>query len=627
MYLSKMRVQKFRGIRDLTIRFHENINIIIGENGHHKSTIIDAIRLLYSLGNPQRSIYVTNEDFYTDLKTGESVKSIEVAYEFRGLSDQEKGALYQYMVIEDGNEFACITITYTYRPQSYPKFAYYTGANPGQKADSDTFEIFQHYYLGALRDSTSDLLQYRNNPLGSVINRSVKRNKTEAAYTEIIQKANEQLLKNKEVADIKQSINTNLSDIHRETRPIDLHIEQTKVDYIVNTIKPYLPFSNPTEPGQGLTLRQNSLGHNNLVYIATVLGDMQDRIAVDDTIHFALLIEEPEAHLHPQLQLNLYNFLKNKNTSKKCQLFITSHSPTLTSRVELDNLFVIGADSVNRIGQCFKNREAEQLEDNGVRMTEEHYKQKKKMLERYIDVTRSQLFFAKAILMVEGISEELLFSVFAQIKGFRLEERDIELVQTGTSFYPFLCLFNSNDNHKRLPHRVAVVTDDDRFTDSKKPDFAFSKLIENDYHLVESLCKSIEEGSGCTRIRNLEHTRNGQQGIFISKAYKTLEYEIALANVSAEKNNFKNNRFVAYIKDSHPQEFPYIETYLSKFNKKLDSPARNKVALLLWKLMPGKADFAQDFALHLNENLPEAKNDFSVPKYIQQAFDHLKGCL
>jgi putative ATP-dependent endonuclease of OLD family len=155
----------------------------------------------------------------------------------------------------------------------------------------------------------------------------------------------------------------------------------------------------------------------------------------------------------------------------------------------------------------------------------------------------------------------------------------------------------------------------------------FSKLIEKDYHLVESLYKSIEEGSGCTRIRNLEHTRNGQQGIFISKAYKTLEYEIALANVSAEKDNFKNNRFITYIKDSHPQEFSYIETYLSKFNKELDFPARKKVALLLWKLMPGKADFAQDFARHLHENLLEAKNDFSVPKYIQQAFDHLKGCL
>jgi len=627
MYLSKMRIKNFRGIRDLAISFQENLNVIVGENGHHKSSIIDSIRLLYSLGNPKRTIYIGNEDFYTDLETGEPSDKIEISYEFRGLSEPEKGALYQYILIKDGDEFASINITYTYRSQSYPKFSYYTGAYPGQKADGETFEIFQHYYLGALRDSTSDLLRSRNNPLGSVINRSVERNKTESTYTGIVRKANEDLLKNKEVSDIKQSINTNLSDIHTGTHPIDLHIEQTKVDYIVNTIKPYLPFSNPSLPGQGLTLRQNSLGHNNLVYIATVLGDMQDRIKSDDTIHFALLIEEPEAHLHPQLQLNLYNFLKDKNTSKNCQMFITSHSPTMTSRVELENLFVIGAKSVNRVGESFNDREGEGLEDNGKSMTATHYLVKRNMLERYLDVTKSQLFFARAILMVEGISEELLFSVFAQLEGFRLEERDIELVQTGTSFYPFLYLFNSTDDSKRLPQRVAVVTDDDRFTDSKKPEFAFSRLIENNYHLLESLYESIEEGDECTRIRNLEHTRNNQTSIGIYKAYKTLEYEIALANVSEKKDDLESNRFVKYIVDSRPEYFKYIQAYLVNIDQNLNLGTRRKIALLLWKLMPGKAVFAQDFARNLYENLEQAKKDFKVPKYIQDAFKHLNRSL
>ncbi|MGD0233613.1 MAG: AAA family ATPase [Syntrophorhabdales bacterium] len=625
MYLSTIKIVNFRGIDSLSLHFHKNFNVIIGENGRYKSTIIDAIRLLYSLGDPQRNIYVGNEDFHTDLWTGEATENMEIAYEFRGLSDKEKGALYEYMVFQPGDEYAAITIIYTRRARQYPKFDYYTGGKSGQKADSNTFDIFQHYYLGALRDSTSDLLRSRENPLGRVIHRTVQRNETEASYTEIMKQANDALLVKKEVAATKKSINTNLFDIHRDTRPIDLHIEPQKADYIVNAIKPFLPFSAPREPGQGLTLRQNSLGHNNLVYIATVLSDMQDRVDTDDIIHFVLLIEEPEAHLHPQLQLNLYDFLKKKNSSEKCQLFVTTHSPTVTSRVEFDNMFIVGAKSVTCPSQCFSGREPEGLKDNDVHLTESLYSAKKKMLERYIDVTKSQLFFARAVLMVEGISEELLFSAFAEVEGFRLEERDIELVQTGTSFYPFLHLFNSTSESKRLEHRVAVVTDDDRFTDSKKSDYAFSKLIEGNYALLNILYESLENGHECTRIKNLEHTRNGREAIKVCKAYKTLEYEIALANVPADKVAFGNNRFTKYIQDTNADEFLSIETYLTRCEGTLDMPTRKKIAILLWKLMPTKSEFAQDFARHLYENIDAAKADFKVPEYIRGAFNHVKG--
>ncbi len=625
MYLSKMTIKGFRGIKDMSIEFNKNINIIIGENGAYKSTIIDAMRLLYSLGDPFRSIYITDEDFHSNLITGESVDKIELSYEFRELSEKEKGALYQYVVIKEQEVFAAITIMYTRRDGKQPKFDYYTGANPGQKADSNTFEIFQHYYLSALRDSTSDLLQTRANPLGRVIHRSVERNKTGSTYTSIVEKANKDLLNLTEVTKTKGNINTNLSDIHTATPQIDLHIEQTKPNYIVNAIKPFLPFSEPITPGAGLTIRQNSLGHNNLVYIATVLGDMSDRITSEEIIHFALLIEEPEAHLHPQLQLNLYNFLKKKNSSDSCQLFITTHSPTVTSRVELDNMLVVVGQSVTNVGHCFRDRELENLEDNGVKLTTKKYELKKKMLERYIDVTKSQMFYAKALLMVEGISEELLFSAFAQVEGFRLEERDVELVQTGTSFYPFLFLFNSNDERKRLSQRIAVVTDDDRFTDSKKPDYSFSKLVENDYALLNSLYEAIKDGEECSRISNLEHTRNARDTIKICKAYKTLEYELAHANIPNAKTRFKSNMLIEYLCESTEAKFVQIDDYLQSCDDNLTDTEKKKVAILVWKLMPDKAGFAQGFATYLIENLTRAKTDFCVPKYICDAFEHLTG--
>lgn len=622
MYLSRMSVQNYRGIKSLSINFNKDLNIIIGENGAFKSTLIDAIRLLYCIGDVNREIFVRNEDFYIDVSTGKSEDKITIDYEFRGLSEKEKGALYEYIVIKENETYASVSIMYERREDRAPKFSYYTGACIGQKADTGTFEVFQHYYLSALRDSTSDLLNSRRNILGRVIKRAIDGKENEETYKTIIQKANQELLKQDEVINTRKGINNNLNDIHGKIPEIDLHIEQTKLDYIVNVIKPFIPFVNQSEVG--LALSQNSLGHNNLIYISTVLSDMNDRVQSDDVIHFALLIEEPEAHLHPQLQLNLYNFLKEKNCPDNCQLFVTTHSPTLTSKVELDNLLIIERGGVKRIGSCFEGREGEGITQNAALLKDEDFKIKKNMLQRYIDVTRSQLFYAKSVLLVEGISEELLVTAFSKVEGFRLEEFDIELVQSGTSFYPFLILFNSTDTNKRLDKKVAVITDDDRFTKSKKSEFSFPELVKDNYKRLHELYIRIESGDECSRIANIEAYRNGNNEIMLCKAFKTLEYEIVLANMPKEKNNIKNNFLVEYLSNIEANKLLEVDGYLNTLGEELNEVERKKVAILIWKLMPGKAEFAQNFSLYIENNIEKARRKFLVPDYIKKALDHLR---
>jgi len=623
MFLSKVTIKNFRGIADLSFRFNEKINIIIGENGAFKSTVVDAIRLLYNLGDENRDIFVKNEDFHIDDVSGEISEKLSISYEFRGLSEKEKGALYEYLVFKSDDQYAAITIFYERKEYQNPKFNYYSGEHAGQKANPGTFDIFQHYYLSALRDSTSDLLNTRKNVLGRVLKRGIESKKSEENYKSIIQGANKALLEQSEVKDTKQGINDNLDDIHKMLPKIDLHIEQTKLDYIINVIKPFLPLPGPKSPGV-LTLNQNSLGYNNLIYIATVLSDINERVTSEEVIHFSLLIEEPEAHLHPQLQLNLYNFLKQKNCPSNCQLFITTHSPTLTSKVELDNLFLIDSSEAKCIGKCFIGRESDSIKQNAKLLRDNDYAEKKRMLERYIDVTKSQLFYAKSILMVEGISEELLLMAFAQIEGFRLEEYDIELVQTGTSFYPFLLLFNSKDKSKRLNKKVAILTDDDRFTDSKNCEYSFEELIRDDYSKLIELQQKIDSGTECSRITNLEEFRNVNDGIKLYKAFKTLEYEIAYSNVNMKKVEFQNNRLVKFLQDSNRDKFSKIDTYINSCGKELSEAERKRVAILIWKIMPGKADFAQEFAFHLLDNIEAAKLDFVIPPYIKNALTQLR---
>ncbi|GAB1452407.1 ATP-dependent endonuclease [Draconibacterium sp.] len=625
MYLSSIHIENYKGIKNLDVNFQKDINVIIGENGGCKTSLIDAIRLLYNLGDQQRELYVTVDDFYL----GESI--ITISYEFKDLTSDQKGAFYEYVVLGETEEkdFAKITISYKKEKQKV-LFSYFTGEVEGQRADSVTFQYFIHYYLGALRDSTRDLLTNRNGILGSLINRQVENNNSQASYEALMKTANEELLKQKEVTDSQQSINANLINIYKQSieNQIGLRIEESKAEYIVNIIKPYLPHDTKTLSGEGFNLKQNSLGFNNLIYIATVLGDINQQIKDDKTSHYTLLIEEPEAHLHPQLQLNLFNFLKQTNRQENSQLFITTHSPTLTSKVPLENLIHLSKhqQAIN-LNQCFEGREAIQVQEEDEDAFTDDALNRKKQLERYIDVTKSQLFFSKGVLFVEGISEELLVPVFAQILNQRLEDYKFELLNAdGTSFYPFIYLFNSTDKSKTLPLPLSILTDDDRFTKSKNTEYSFINIKDN-LPKAEELFENIKSAPQSTRIKNIsELIKSVPDKISLNFSNKTFEFALVQANISKTKSQIADNLLWKYLAQSKStvKKFNKITEHLDSFaGVEITEAELSKLQILIWKALPSKAEFAQDFSVYLLANLETAKTNFVVPDYIQKAITHL----
>lgn len=640
MYLSKLSIENFRGIKKMVLEFHKRINILIGENGSNKSAVIDSIRLLYNMGEPLRDLSVGFSDFHESITKNENdsitvnrADKITISFEFRGLSASQKGALYEYMVIDpvdDAIEYAGITLTFENKGGKYPNSSYYTGNVEGQRADYKTFEIFQHYYLSGLRDSTKDLLSNRGNILGRVIQRRVEKNESEATIEQIMTDANDRLLEQPEVSETRLGVNNNLSGIYQRFRDnqIGLQIEQSRTEYIVNAIKPYLPHNRISLSGEGFSLWQNSLGQNNLIYIATVLGDIKHQIEENKIPHFALLIEEPEAHLHPQLQLSLYGFLRDSNTSKNSQLFITTHSPTLTSKVPLKNLILLDENAF-RLSKQFVDREKEDIiEDTKKRkaINDDQFNFRKDQLERYIDVTKSQLLFAKSILFVEGISEELLITAFAELKKYRLEDYRIELVNVGgTSFYPFMHLFNSSKDEKAITKPISILTDNDKFPKSKNKVYKFDKLIEDDYKLLNSLDYEIQSAVPNTRVANLKSVANGREHIKIYSAEKTLEYELALANIPIVKADLEKNFLFKYIQKIDPEKSANIIEYLGTIEvEDWNEDYRRKTAILLWKTFPSKGIFAQNFSLYLLKHIKRARKEFKVPNYIRKGLKHLR---
>jgi len=620
MYLEKFNIKNFRTIEDVTLFFNKGLNILIGENNSGKTAIIDALRICIGYGNIRRDLYIKDSDFhYQRHIIAEVANEIQFHLYFKIETPLEAGWFHDLLnTYEDGMQDLQMHFKfYTEERNGIKKIKYkvWGGANEGQIISPDVLSLLYHVHLDALRDAEQFLRPVRGNKLGQLYSNiqidstspEADKQKKKDLASRVHTAVNSDAEWTAHLLTGKAKINEHLNETSFTGKEQKIDVDFLPYDFnkLVENLKIQMPLysdallNGNTTQQKHFELIQNGLGYNNLVYTATVLGDLQQRKNLEKESYAALLIEEPEAHLHPQLQTLFFNYLNKLDKELGFQLFVTSHSPTITAKAELKSVIVLQNPS-NKIN-------ALSLQHSGLLPENQTY------LQKFLDVTKSQLFFSNGVILVEGISEALLMKVFSRKVGtiYDIEKAGVELVNlNGVAFSHFANLFNNAVAEKNLQTRCSIITDDDR--------------------------EELDE-DGSPRAEKVKTLAGGTLKIFTGDV--TFEYEI----FSASDTN--RNLLLKIYKEFHPKTEITTHNDVRIFSKNFADKVKGQ---------KGKSELALRLAIHLEngaalhkifqeqsklseaqylESLVESNRDdfiafkdFTVPTYIQRAIKYaVKG--
>jgi putative ATP-dependent endonuclease of the OLD family len=579
MYLATLVVKNYRCLKELTVNFQPGLNVILGENNTGKTALLDAIRVVLGFGQERREIYLSEDDLFHD-DAGARASICEITAVLKGLSEQERGGFSACLAPSLGDDVAQIHVrgeVLTQGQRSRFRFRIWGGELEGETIPPEMLDGIRAVYLEALRDPRIGLRPGRTSRLARLVQALSSGDEESKRVIGIAQTANDQIERDDLVKRTVNEINTRLKGVTGQLMAQTAEVRLTPPEFkrITESLRALVGTTNP------LDIDENGLGYNNLLYIATVLGELQREKQIDQTDLALMLVEEPEAHLHPHLQSVLIDYLysvsspaiaeqkrENESVHFPVQVIVTTHSPVIGSRVPLESLNVLHW-KLDKSLTCFA------LADCGLNDEE------KADLRRYLDVTKAQLFFARGVVFVEGISEALLLPEFAKILGFNLEESFVSIVNLqGLLFKSFARLFGEG----RFLIPAAILTDGDPSGD------VYPETL--DLNIISDAAKTV-----------LANQRNE---ILVQIAAKTFEYDLALAGNA--------DRMAREYKSIHPRvgdamvkaigEAQSLQEKAKAFVEKFDSAE--------------KARFAQKLA----GSIAKDPAGFVVPSYIADAIRH-----
>ena len=587
MWISKLTIKNFRKVyhdKEVSISFKEGLNVLVGENNIGKTTIIDAISLCLSYGSIERSVWVKRDDF------NNIEFPIEIAIEFSGLKHQHEAAFLSALVIKDAEQDNQLRFTFLFELKDekiQPQIS--CGELSLTSSPYDLLKYLRAIHLQALRDVNLEFQPGYKSRITKIIKKEFP---DYESFEEIFKDANKKAL---EYQGEKNPVVILEGQTNKNIEKLSLGVDNNKIklDFVEQEFTKILTNITMRTANKGLDIKTNGLGYNNLIYISTILTELKVEEKYESHIFNCLLIEEPEAHLHPQLQTLLLEFLQAEY--KSMQVILTSHSPTLVASVNVDNLAVLARSHDVMKSVLIKNTALEN--------------KNRVFLKRYLDVTKSQAFFARKIIFVEGITEAMLIKAFWNYRfddiGMKFDRQGIEIVNIqGVAFKPYVDLIKTVFNETDV--KSVLITDDDRGTGNSCPkDMRFK--IDDQFRPTQEIVGIFDKAPFSSRALSLkseiDKLKKAGLKVDVFLSQKTFEVEFALANEEMRKF-FKGVMPVA---------------------ESVNIPNLN-FAIEIWKRI-SDSDRKTEFANRILRFISRESNKkigIKVPNHIAKAFDFLK---